>query len=223
MPDWDRIVQEKLPKLNLARAREAEIREELVAHFSEMYAEFLEKTSSEEEAMRKVLAEIGDWRALARQIRITELIGSLNLRVRTLWLPGLMGTVAVPLGGMVAFMLFRRMPDQSVAFLNKIEHLGLAAVFFGLLLLPSGFLSSGVAWYLGASGVRRVCSALFPMAALWISIIFVELWVGDPLRTVLAVQLRLIPCAALGLLAGGLPFFLRRQKLSFPLGRRLTK
>jgi hypothetical protein len=89
----------------LPEAREAEIREELAEHFAEMHVDLLAKTGSEEEAMRQALAEIGDWRSLARKIRISEILGQLSLRVRTFWLPGLMGLTAAMLSGIALSMV----------------------------------------------------------------------------------------------------------------------
>src|SRR5271155_5468595 len=146
MPDWDRIVEERLPNLKLAEAREEEIRDELAGHFAELHADLLTKTGSEEEAMRQALAEIGDWRSLARRIRITEMLGMLNVRVRTLWLPGLTGLAAALFSSVAAGAVLRGMPDGGIAFIEAINLSGLVMVFLGLLLVPSGFVGSGIAW-----------------------------------------------------------------------------
>jgi hypothetical protein len=119
MHDWDRIVEQRLPRLKLPEAREAEIREELAEHFAEMHVDLLAKTGSEEEAMRQALAEIGDWRSLARKIRISEILGQLSLRVRTFWLPGLMGLTAAMLSGIALSMVWRSMPDGAGPFVAR--------------------------------------------------------------------------------------------------------
>jgi hypothetical protein len=215
MPDWDRIVAEKLPRLKLQETREAEIRDELAGHFAEMHVDFLASTHSEEEAMRLALEEIGDWGALARRIRITERLGMLNLRVRTLWLPGLMGLAAAALSSVALSMVLHRMPDGGRAFIKAMNDSGLGMAFFGFSALPAGFVSAGIAWYAGASGVRRVCAALFPLAVSMLALTVVVFWMGAPLRVLLAAQLRITPFIGPGLLVGGLPFFFRRQRLSF--------
>jgi hypothetical protein len=215
MPDWDRIVAEKLPRLKLQETREAEIRDELAGHFAEMHVDFLASTHSEEEAMRLALEEIGDWGALARRIRITERLGMLNLRVRTLWLPGLMGLAAAALSSVALSMVLHRMPDGGRAFIKAMNDSGLGMAFFGISTVPAGFVSAGIAWYAGASGIRRVCAALFPLAVSMLALTVVVFWMRAPLHVLLAAQLRIIPFIGPGLLVGGLPFFFRRQRLSF--------
>jgi len=222
MPDWDRIVEERLPRLKLPETREAEIRDELAGHFAEMHAECLTKTDSEQEAMRQALAEIGDWGALARKIRIMEKLGMLNLRVRTFWLPGLMGLAAAAFSSMALSIVLRKMPDGGMAFIKAINDSGLGMAFFGLSALPAGFVSAGIAWYVGASGVRRVCAALFPLAVSLMAGMLVKFCMGAPLRAVLVGQLDILPYVGAGLMAGGLPFFFRGQRLSFLPGRWLA-
>ena len=222
MPDWDRIVAEKLPKLKLPETREAEIRCELAGHFAEVCADFVIETGSEKEAMRQTMEEIGDWRALARRIRITEKLGVLNSRVRTLWLPGLLGVAAGMLVPRVVF-LFISWPHGRVAdALNTPE---LVMAFLGLLMLPSGFVSAGVAWYMGASGLQRLGATLLPLAIVWIALALVPLGTGAPLRAALLQQLQMMPYLAAdlaGLVMGGLPFLFRDQRLSLLPNRWLA-
>jgi hypothetical protein len=214
MPDWDRVVEEKLPKLKLPETREAEIRSELAGHFAEMHADFLTKTDSGEEATRQTMEEIGDFGALARKIRITEKLGMLNPRLRTFWVPGLMGIAAAMLANIAVSILLVRLPDRGVAFSKAINHSGFVMAYLGLLLLPSGFVSSGIAWYLGASNLRRVCAALLPLVVFWIAGTLVPFAMGTPLRMALLREREILYFGA-GLMLGGLPFFFRGQRLSF--------
>jgi len=214
MHDWDRIVEQRLPKLKLPEAREAEIREELAEHFAEMHVDLLAKTGSAEEAMRQALEEIGDWHSLARKIRISEMLGKLSLRVRTFWLPGLMGFAAAMLSGIALSMMWRSMPDGGRALRSAINDSGLGLAFLGLLQLPAGFVASGVAWYLGASGVRRACVALFPLLVIEMAFTLTRLLGGASLHAVLTPEPGIILYVGTGLIAGGLPFFFRRQRLS---------
>jgi hypothetical protein len=215
MHDWDRIVNQRLPKLKLPEIREADIREELASHFAELHADFLTKTGSEEEAMRLALAEIGDWGALARKIRLTEKLGMLSPRVRTLWLPGVMGIAVAMLTSVAESALLRMMPDGGTAFTKTINHSGFIMPFLGLWLLPAGLVGSGIAWYLGASAARRVCAAVLPLVVFWIAGVLVPLGVGAPLPIALVGKLEIIPYFGAGLIAGGLPFFFRGQRLGF--------
>jgi hypothetical protein len=106
------------------------------------------------------------------------------------------------------------MPDGGRAFRSAINDSGLGLALLGLLQLPGGFVSSGDAWYLGASGVRRVCVALFPLLVIEMADMLTRLLGGATLHAVLTPQLGIIPYVGAGLIAGGLPFFFRRQRLS---------
>ena len=83
--------------------------------------------------MRLALAEIGEWGALARKIRVTEKLGMLNPRVRTLWLPGVMGIAAAMLTNVALSALLRRIPDGGMSFIKAINHSGSVMAFLGLL------------------------------------------------------------------------------------------
>jgi putative ABC transport system permease protein len=72
MPDWQRVVREHLPPLDLAGRREAEIVEELALELEEAWRAAVAGGAEPGEAERSALARIGDWRALAQGIRDAE-------------------------------------------------------------------------------------------------------------------------------------------------------
>src|SRR5437764_130796 len=71
MPDFQRIVRDRLRDCGLAPAREWEIVDELAQHLRDRYESQLSSGGSEEEAERAVIAEF-DGRDLAAQLREIE-------------------------------------------------------------------------------------------------------------------------------------------------------
>jgi predicted permease len=69
MPDWRTYVREHLPPLACAPERETEIVEELAQQLQDIYAAALGSGSSPADAAARVLEEIQDWRALARDLQ----------------------------------------------------------------------------------------------------------------------------------------------------------
>ena len=68
MPDWKRIVGDKLGTLPLRNGRRDEVIEELAQQLESAYEEALAKGSDKEEAMRCSLAQFKDWEKLRSQL-----------------------------------------------------------------------------------------------------------------------------------------------------------
>ena len=60
MPDWKRIVRERIAPLHLEGAAELDLTEELAQHLEDRYREYLSGGASDEEACRKALSELDD-------------------------------------------------------------------------------------------------------------------------------------------------------------------
>lgn len=60
MPEWKRLVRERLAPLHLKAAAEADVAQELEQHLEDTYRALLSAGASEEEAYRKTLAELDD-------------------------------------------------------------------------------------------------------------------------------------------------------------------
>ncbi len=71
-PDWSRFVREHLPPLGLAPERELEIAEELALQLEQTWRAALAAGASEPEALVAAEREVGDWQALAAEIRRAE-------------------------------------------------------------------------------------------------------------------------------------------------------
>jgi len=88
MADWARIVRERLASLALPDDDAAQVFDELASHLEEDYQSLLGEGCSEEDAVRRSLAGVGDWKVLQRKIessRKKERI--MNKRVTQFWFP----------------------------------------------------------------------------------------------------------------------------------------
>ncbi len=72
MPDWRRLVRERLPALHVPPERESEIVTELALQLEQAYADAVAGGAGEEEALRRALAQLGDWNKLGRGIDVSE-------------------------------------------------------------------------------------------------------------------------------------------------------
>jgi len=68
MPDWKRIVREKLGPLPLRNGRRDEVIEELAQQLESAYEEALAEGANEQEAVRRSLAQFEDWEKLRSQV-----------------------------------------------------------------------------------------------------------------------------------------------------------
>jgi len=87
MPDWQKLVGERMSVLNLPPDVEEEVISELTSHLEDDYENELARGIGEPEATQRVLSEV-QWNKLAREIRrIIRKEESMNNRSRALWLP----------------------------------------------------------------------------------------------------------------------------------------
>ena len=68
MPDWKRIVRDKLGRLPLPNGRQDEVIEELAQQLESAYDEALAAGMSEQEAMRRSVEQFQDWEKLRSQV-----------------------------------------------------------------------------------------------------------------------------------------------------------
>lgn len=72
MPDWKKEIRQRLARLKLAPAREAEIVEELAQHLDDRYQEFLADGTSGADAERLTLAELSEDELFGRELQTVE-------------------------------------------------------------------------------------------------------------------------------------------------------
>lgn len=68
MPDWKKIVREKLGRLPLNNGRQEEVIDELAQQLESAYEEAIADGTSEPEALRRSLAQFSDWEKLRRDV-----------------------------------------------------------------------------------------------------------------------------------------------------------
>src|SRR5258708_3486471 len=91
MPDWQKLVRQRLSGLALDAEEKDEVHEELAAHLEESYESLRAKGNSEQAAMQQTLGQVADWQALRRRIQTARTKENImNDRVRQLWLPGML-------------------------------------------------------------------------------------------------------------------------------------
>jgi hypothetical protein len=97
MPDWKKLVDDRLTPLSLPAESREDIVSELAAHLEDVYQQDLAHGLTESEASRRALSEI-HWNALARRIRRATLKEApMNSRVRGLWLPAIVNLLLATL------------------------------------------------------------------------------------------------------------------------------
>jgi len=89
MPDWEKLVRQRLPDLGVA-PEEQEILAELAGHLEEAYETLRRQGVPQEDAARRTLSQVTDWSDFERQIRSARKEeNTMNTRVTRFWLPGL--------------------------------------------------------------------------------------------------------------------------------------
>jgi hypothetical protein len=90
VPNWTQVVRKRLSDGGLQIAEHEEIVAELAAHLEEAYDHARATGLSPQSAFERSLAEVTNWRALAREIhKAKSEEGLMNYRTKTLWLPAL--------------------------------------------------------------------------------------------------------------------------------------
>ena len=93
MPDWKKLVQERMGGLELAPDAKEGVISELAAHLEDGYQDEIARGRGESEARQHVLSEV-QWNKLAREIRrATRKEASMNNRTRALWLPAIVNVM----------------------------------------------------------------------------------------------------------------------------------
>jgi hypothetical protein len=110
MRDWEALVEQHLTGLALAPTERAEVIAELAAHLAETCEELRLQGMTEEEAARRTLSQVEDWRELSRLIQIArKKENRMANRVKQFWLPSLL-TLFLSMGLLMLIQLFGPSP-----------------------------------------------------------------------------------------------------------------
>ena len=171
MPDWNKLVRERLGPSRLTHAQEAEVVMELATHLEELYKEQLALGMSESQALERVLTQDVRWQLLAKNIeRVKRKEEMMNSRTKQLWLPGLL-SLAASMGWM---MILQKVisPAQT-----PWKHAGvpvLPYLLWAITLPLIGAASGYLAHRAGSSRPARFAAVLFPsivMSPIWLFIL----------------------------------------------------
>ena len=105
MPDWSRLISERMGVLALSGAVRDEVVAELATHLEELHQACRARGASESQAVEIALSQATDWQELGREISdIKNEEAGMNDRSKQLWLPGLVTLTA----SMVWLMMLQR-------------------------------------------------------------------------------------------------------------------
>jgi len=222
MPDWQKLVRQRLSDLALNAEEKDEVRAEVAAHLEESYEVFRKEGLPEKEAVQRTLEQVRDWRDLQRRICSAKRSRHpMRKRMHQLWIPGFL-TLTLSMVFLVTLQKHGYQP--RIVSWNGPDTILLYVPW--LLALP---LFGGLGAYLsqrtGSSGSRVLLASIFPVLS-FAACLFVILPVSSIVDSHVEHRIRmasflrgfiewvLVPGA--GLLAGGLPvqLFLSRRLAS---------
>jgi hypothetical protein len=220
MPDWRKLVTQRLAGLALDAAEKEEIYTELAGHLEESYESLRAEGLADQEAVHRTLAQVADWRDLQHRIIIAKKTEDpMQNRLHQLWIPGFL---TLTLSTVFLMMLQKHGYQPRIVSWNGPDTILLYVPW--LLSLPLfGGLGGYLAQRAGSSGSRVLLASIFPVLSLaaFLFLILPVSFIVDPHvehRIRMAGFLRaffewvLVP--GIALLAGGLPvqlFLLRGQ------------
>jgi hypothetical protein len=220
MPDWQKLVRQRLSGLALEASEKEEVHAELAAHLEETYEALLRRGMTGSEAIDKALSLAGDWHDLQRGIYSARMRkDTVTNRVTQLWLPGLL-TFVLSSGILALLQIFG--PKPWILAMRGVLPLGVLYIPWVLLLPLVGALGAYLSWRGGGSQRAMLSSILFPvlpflasiLVALPFSLIFDRFIAHNiaPMSFVMAL-LGWVLVPGIALLVGGLParlYFSRR-------------
>jgi len=162
MPDWAKIVRQRLANLALEDDDPAQVFDEIASHLEENYRSLLNEGCSEEEALCRTLADAGDWQVLRKKIELSRKKEfTVPQRVKQFWIPALLTLFC----SMVLLMLIQFFGPQPTILgsSSKLRITPVAVVYISwLITLP----------FVGAAGAYLSTRAGGRPRAVFTSIIF---------------------------------------------------
>ncbi len=222
MPNWQKLVGQRLDGLALDAAAKEEIYAELASHLEESYESLRAEGLADPEAIHQTLAQVADWRDLQRRILIAKKTEDpMQNRLHQLWIPGFL---TLTLSTVFLMTLQKHGYQPRIVSWNGPDTILLYVPW--LLSLP---LFGGLGAYLsqraGSSGSKVLLASIFPVLSL-AACLFVILpvsFIVDPhvehrirMASFLRAFFEWVLVPGIALLAGGLPvrLFLSRRLAS---------
>jgi hypothetical protein len=161
MRNWEALVRGQLGGLSLDPGERGDVIAELAGHLEEACDGFLRQGMSEEEAVRRTLAQAGSWDDLKSKILVSKRKEQImEQRVRQLWIPGFLTLIL----SMFILMVF-----QKLGIKPRIAGSGPNAILLYmpwlLSLLPLGALGAHLSFRAGGSRGTVLLASVFPALA----------------------------------------------------------
>jgi hypothetical protein len=188
MPDWEKLVSQRLAQLALDEGERQEVIAELAGHLEEIYESLRQRGASEDEAIRGALLEVENWKHLQQEIYVARSREDImNARTARFWLPSIV-TLGLSVITLVGFALVGLKPgpfgshlpnheiwwarligpaDSGASMINEYTVWLMALPFIGAI---GAYLSSRA----GGRLAEIVISAVFPALA-WLTIVVIVL------------------------------------------------
>ena len=214
MPDWNKLVGERLGVLNLPSIQQAEVVNELAAHLEDSYREMRALGLSESQALEKVWAQNSSWTQMAKKIeRAKRKEGTMNNRTKQFWLPAFISLAST----MVLMMALQIIGTKLLMPWRHASLAWLPYVIWVVTLPVIGAVTGSLSRRAGSTAKARVLVALFPpivVILLCLFLLAVLIVRGLPVYILglPVVLLRMVLIPGVALLIGSLPF-MRREPL----------
>src|SRR6267378_338329 len=163
MRDWRKFVQVQLAGLPLSPGTKADVVDELAAHLDETYEDLRGRGFTEEDAARRSLCEVKDWRDLQRRVQTARRKeNAMTNRITQFWLPGLL-TFTLSMGLLELVQKFFPQP-----FTLRLDHPPVLLFYVPwLLTLPlAGAIGACLSTRAGGSRRMTLLSSVFPVLPL---------------------------------------------------------
>jgi len=164
MPDWERLVAERLAPGTLAPEVQREVVVEIAAHLDECHGELLQAGSADPEG--QTLAQVADWSALCRNIRRSR--EDPMSFIRRVVMPGVAAVIlALAAIRVWVYLLVAPEPCPASGALTcvavKFSAHGPAYLPWLTTLLLAAAMAAGLARWMGARSAQRLLAAMLPV------------------------------------------------------------
>ncbi|HET8923209.1 MAG TPA: hypothetical protein VFN26_09475 [Candidatus Acidoferrum sp.] len=161
MPDWLRLVSQRLSELALDSAEKEEVHAELAAHLEETCESFRREGLSERAAVHRTLSQVDNWHDLQRSISIAKKTEDpMKNRMRQLWIPGFLTLIL----STIFLMTLQGFQPRTVSWSSP----GTVFLYVPWLMSLPLFGALGAYFSCRAGGSRRtvLLASVFPVLAL---------------------------------------------------------
>jgi hypothetical protein len=214
MPDWKKLVRERLGSSVLPPEDREQVISELAAHLDETWEAARAEGLTETESEKRALQEIGDWHVLGKNIqRATRAKEQpMNQRTKSLWLPALANFAATTL-----FLLVLTQVSLAPRYLVRLNSGLGVSLYAGWLVaqLLFGALGAFLSRRAGGTRAARIVAATFPaiilfgLWAFWIPVSAVlehnAFFLRHPLYYAVGIFIWVVP-PGMALFLGAAPF-----------------